>query len=160
MQLEKVEVEFKLENDFIDLNGQRVQLDPNNVLLPNKQRQEDAGYDIISAEEGIIPPGEGRTFHTGVRLAVALGWYYEIKGRSGLGFKGIQPFIGTLDATYNGLIRVQLLNHSAEPYKVNRGDRIAQILFHKQYEMAPHKVTEFSSDFDKRGTAGFGSSGK
>jgi dUTP pyrophosphatase len=93
-------------------------------------------------------------------MAVPYGWYYEIKGRSGLGFSGVQPFIGTLDATYNGFLRVLLFNLSNKDYQVNKGDRIAQILFHKQIEMISKEVTQFSPEYDKRGKSGFGSSGK
>ena len=157
--MESVRVEFKLETEFIDNEGNVIKFDPEFVKLPSKKRREDAGYDCFSAEEATIKQGGCRNFHTGVRLAVPLGWYYEIKGRSGLGFKGIQPFIGTLDSTYNGYLRILLFNLSSRDYKVNKGDRIAQILFHRQYEMDPVEVEEFSPEYDKRGRAGFGSSG-
>lgn len=157
--MENVKVEFKLETEFIENDGSIVHFDPEFVKLPAKKKKEDAGYDIFSVEETIIPAMGRRVIHTGVRLAVPFGWYYEIKGRSGLGFSGILPFIGTLDSTYNGLIRVLLFNLSQESYQVNKGDRIAQILFHRQYEMLPFEVDEFSPDYDKRGRAGFGSSG-
>lgn len=156
--MENVRVEFKLETKFEE-NGKIVQFDPEHVKLPTKKRPEDAGYDIFSAESATISSKGYHVFHTGVRLAVPYGWYYEIKGRSGLGFKGICPFIGTLDATYSGLIRVLLYNLSDVDYHVNKGDRIAQILFHRQYEMIPFLVQEFSERYSKRGAAGFGSSG-
>jgi dUTP pyrophosphatase len=157
--MENVRVEFKLETEFVNDDGTVIKFDPEHVKLPAKKRDEDAGYDVFSAEEGIIPSKGFQAFHTGVRLAVPFGWYYEIKGRSGLGFKGVCPFIGTLDATYNGFIRILLFNLSDEDYQVNKGDRIAQVLFHRQYEMIPFLVNEFSEKYDKRGRAGFGSSG-
>lgn len=157
--MENVRVEFKLEKQFVEKDGSIIEFEPEFVKLPSKKRDEDAGYDLFSAEEGLVPSKGFANFHTGVRLAVPFGWYYEIKGRSGLGFKGVCPFIGTLDATYNGYIRVMLFNFGDEDYKVNKGDRIAQILFHRQYEMIPFEVTEFSDKYSKRGRAGFGSSG-
>lgn len=157
---EVVRVEFKLETQFTDKDGTVLEFDPEFVKFPAKKRREDAGYDIFSAEEATIPAGGRRNFHTGVRLAVPMGWYYEIKGRSGLGFSGVEPFIGTLDATYNGFLRVLLFNFSDEDYHVHKGDRIAQILFHKQFEMLPVEVEEFSEAYNKRGVSGFGSSGK
>lgn len=158
--VDEVQVEFKLETEFIEKDGTIIKFEPEFVKLPSKKRKEDAGYDIFSAVEAIIPAGGRHNFYTGVRLAVPFGWYYEIKGRSGLGFVGIEPFIGTLDATYNGFLRVLLFNLSDKDYQVNKGDRIAQILFHKQVEMRPREVEEFSPEYDKRGRSGFGSSGK
>ena len=155
-----VRVEFKLETQFTTQDGTVIQFDTKFVKLPAKKRKEDAGYDIYSAEEAVIPAGGRRNFHTGVRLAVPIGWYYEIKGRSGLGFAGVEPFIGTLDATYNGFLRVLLFNLSEKDYQVYKGDRIAQILFHKQHEMLPVEVESFSDAYNKRGISGFGSSGK
>lgn len=128
--------------------------------LPTKSRKSDAGYDVYSAEDGVIPAGGFRNFHTGIRVACPLGWFYSVRGRSGLGFKNIQPFIGTLDATYNGELKILLLNHSTEDYNVNKGDRIAQIIFEKQHEIIPVEVEEFSDEYDVRGTSGFGDSGK
>lgn len=150
--VESVRVEFQIIDEFVSESF--------TPQLPNKKKDEDAGYDVFSAEQGVIPANGCYNFHTGIKMAVPLGWYYEIKGRSGLGFKGIQPFIGTLDATYNGELRVLLFNFSKEDYQVNKGDRIAQVLFHKQFAMNAVEVANFSPQYDKRGEAGFGSSGK
>lgn len=154
-----VHAEFKLVS-IIEENGKIIELDPKYVVLPTKKRKEDAGYDLISAQDGIIPPRGEMVFHTGVKLAVPYGWWYEIKGRSGLGFKGIQPFIGTIDATYSGLIRVLLINDTDNEYQVHKGDKIAQIILHEQHEMIARQVEEFSEGYCARGTAGFGSSGR
>ena len=157
--MKTVRAEFKLMSEYEE-NGKIVPLDPEFVKLPAKKHQEDAGYDVTSAESGVIKAGDCRNFHTGVRVAVPLGWYYEVKGRSGLGFDGIIPFNGILDSTYNGELRILLFNHSEKDYHVNKGDRIAQILFYEQVEMNPKEVEEFSPEYDKRGIAGFGSSGR
>ena len=158
--MKKVRAEFKLETSFTAPDGSVTQFDPECVKLPSRKRREDAGYDLFSAEDILVPARGKIVIHTGVRLAVPLGWYYEIKGRSGLGFSGIFPFIGTLDATYNGYIRVMLLNYGDEDYQVHKGDRIAQILFHEQVEAEFVEVEEFSPEYDKRGANGFGSSGR
>lgn len=159
MEIERVKAEFQLVSEIRE-NDELIKLDPKYVVLPSKKRKEDAGYDLISAQDGTIPAHGEMVFHTGVKLAVPFGWWYEIKGRSGLGFKGIQPFIGTIDATYSGLIRVLLSNHTDSEYHVHKGDKIAQIVFHKQYEMEPCEVDTFSEGYCARGTAGFGSSGR
>ena len=141
--------------------------------VPSKKRIEDAGYDVYSIEEGTVYPSHGlyaddldtlqghkEVFKTGVRISVPTGYFISIRGRSGLGFKGLQPFIGTLDATYNGELVIMLENHSNSPYTVNKGDRIAQIIIEEQIIMETVEVEEFSPEYDKRGKAGFGSSGK
>lgn len=134
--------------------------------MPSKKRPEDAGFDIASIEDGIIQPGinDGepgyKVFKTGVRISVPIGYFISVRGRSGLGFQGIQPFIGTLDSTFNGPLYILLVNHSNKPYKVNKGDRIAQIIIEEQIAMETVEVEEFSPEYDKRGQAGLGSSGK
>lgn len=155
--MKKVRTEFKLIHE--------------DAQVPSKKRVEDAGYDVYSIEAGTVFPSHGlgydvvdenhkEVFRTGVRISVPLGYFISIRGRSGLGFKGLQPFIGTLDATYNGELVIMLENHSNLPYKVNKGDRIAQIIIEEQIIMETAEVEEFSPEYDKRGQAGFGSSGK
>ena len=74
--------------------------------------------------------------------------------------RGITPNRGIIDATYCGEVIVSLVNISDEEYKVAVGDRIAQIILHKCYDAEFFVVDEFSPSYNKRGTAGFGSSGK
>ena len=137
--------------------------------IPSKKRLEDAGYDITSIEGGVVQPGTKsdpgfepgyKMFKTGIRVAVPLGYFISVRGRSGLGFQGIQPFIGTLDSTFNGELYILLVNHGNQPYKVNKGDRIAQIVIEEQIALDLTEVEEFSPEYDKRGRAGLGSSGK
>tara|TARA_R100001244_G_scaffold25113_4_gene25588 strand:- start:53484 stop:53927 length:444 start_codon:yes stop_codon:yes gene_type:complete len=130
------------------------------AILPSKKRQEDAGYDIYTIETKIIPARSILSFSTGIRAACPLGWFMSIRGRSSLGFKGIKPFIGTLDAGYNGELKVLLENFGDEPYQVNKGDRIAQLILERQTEVKFVEIEEFSPEYNKRGTDGFGSSGK
>lgn len=155
-----VRVEFKKMvewNDFfVDDKGLTHKL----PKVPSRKRDTDAGYDVYAAEGGTIQPGESRNFHTGVRVAVPPGWFYSVRGRSGLGFKNVQPFIGTIDATYNGELLILLMNTGNEPHTVNKGDRIAQIIFEEQAHADFVEVEEFSPEYDQRGVAGFGSSGK
>jgi len=157
-EMKTVKVEFKKIEEFegtVVLDGKTIEL----PKLPDKQRETDAGYDCYSAEEGTVLPGQSHNFHTGVRIACPKGFFYSIRGRSGLGFKNIQPFIGTIDSAFNGALRILLLNHGTKPYHVHKGERIAQIIFEEQIKMDPIEVKKFSKDYDIRGIAGFGSSG-
>lgn len=157
----EIDIEWKKIDEFYsyytDEDGETHQL----PRFPTRNRSTDAGYDVYSAESGMVPPRSSKNFHTGIRLACPIGYFYSIRGRSGLGFKNVQPFIGTLDSGYNGELRILLINHSDEPHFVHKGDRIAQIIFEEQIDIgAATEVEEFSPEYDQRGQAGFGSSGK
>ena len=135
-------------------------LDPD-AKLPTKKRATDAGYDIYTIDAGVIRPHSSRSFGTGLALTPPPGWYYSIAGRSGLFTQGIWPNVGTIDATYNGPLTVQLNNGSDQPYEVHKFDRIAQILLHRIHQAEIIVVEQFSPGYvSDRGTNGFGSSGR
>jgi dUTP pyrophosphatase len=75
-------------------------------------------------------------------------------------FKGIMAFRGIIDATYTGEVKVGLLNVSGKTHKISEGDRIAQLILHEVCEPDFVKVKKFSKEYDQRGDAGWGSSGK
>lgn len=131
------------------------------AIPPYRKRPTDAGYDIYSIVGGVVPSRGALNIPTGIAISVKRGNFYTITGRSGLGIHElIIPFNGTLDATYVGEVCVLLLNFSDKDYYFNKHERIAQILFWEQRDAKLLKREEFSSDYNQRGTAGFGSSGK
>lgn len=143
---------------------------------PTRSRYTDVGYDLYSAEYCIVPGCcaapmiEGDSLdsilvgtakiHTGIQVSVPAGFWYSIEGRSGMGMKGIIPFCGVIDSTYTGEILVLLINLTDKPYDVKNGDRIAQMVIHKTVEVDFTKVDVFSKNYDMRGEAGFGASGR
>jgi dUTP pyrophosphatase len=128
--------------------------------LPFRKRTTDAGWDLYSVENVAIEPQSTTNVHTGICISAPEGYYYTIEGRSSMFMQGITPNRGIIDATYCGEVIVSLVNMSDKEYKVIVGDRIAQIILHKYYNAEFFVVDEFSPDYNKRGTAGFGSSGK
>lgn len=128
--------------------------------IPFKKRTSDVGYDMVSVENKIIRPNDVKGIHTGIHLAVPEGWYYTIEGRSSLFLKGITPFRGIIDATYCGEVVIFLMNASPHDYEIAAGERIAQIILHKQYYLDITEVVKFGPDYDQRGEKGFGSSGR
>jgi dUTP pyrophosphatase len=128
--------------------------------LPFKKRKQDIGYDIFSIMDAIVPEHGMVTIDTGIAISAPIGWYYTIEGRSSLGVKGIEPFRGIIDSTYTGHLLVTLFNHTSQTYSISTGDRIAQIIPHKQESFDIKVVTEFSDEYNIRGQSGFGSSGK
>ena len=120
----------------------------------------DAGFDLRSAIDLVIEPGQRELVPTGVRLAMPAGYVGLVHPRSGLAFKNgitVLNAPGTIDAGYRGEISVTLINHSNEAFSVSRGDRIAQIIFQKFESPVFVTVTELPGS--QRGSAGFGSTG-
>ncbi len=127
---------------------------------PYRKRVTDAGHDIASIEDKIVPRLGMVNVRTGIIVVAPTGWYYTIEGRSSLWTKNIAPYHSIIDATYTGELCIALMNSSETDYCVKIGDRIAQIILHQvnNFDLVP--VDEFSSDYCKRGTDGFGSSGR
>lgn len=128
---------------------------------PYKKRPTDVGYDIFSYENCVVPAHGSSKVNTGIALSVHRGFYYTIEGRSGMGCNdSIVPFRGIIDSNYTGEIVVKLFNFSDKDYVIEKGQRIAQLIISNQLEAVVKIVQEFSSMYNIRGTAGFGSSGK
>lgn len=128
--------------------------------LPFRKRTTDAGYDLSSVEDKTIEPHSTENISTGIKIACPPGTYYTIEGRSSLWSLGIAPYRGIIDAGYNGDLMVTIMNISNKAYHISKGDRIAQILPHRQLDIDFTEVEKFSPDYDIRGESGFGSSGK
>jgi dUTP pyrophosphatase len=130
-------------------------------FLPTYAHPGDAGADLRSTEDGVIEPGERKTFRTGVSVAIPDGYVALVHPRSGLAAKhGITVLNapGTVDAGYRGEIAVTLLNTDLrEAFTVKRGDRIAQIVF-QAVERATF-ITVETLPGTHRGEGGFGSTG-
>jgi dUTP pyrophosphatase len=126
--------------------------------IPSQNNFGDAGYDLYSTEDAIIPVGERKTLKTGISLAIPYGYVGLIWPRSGLSAKrGVDVLAGVIDSTYRGEIMVCLLNTDKyTDVEIKKGDRIAQILFQK-VEQCYFKIDTL--DETTRGDAGFGSSG-
>ncbi len=129
------------------------------AIIPTKANLSDAGWDLYAAEDAIIDPSARELISTGVAIAVPEGFVGLIWDRSSMAAKrGVHRFAGVIDSGYRGEIKVCLWNASDRYCVVNRGERIAQILFQ---QVPPFTLIEvFSLDDTDRGRGGFGSSGK
>lgn len=129
--------------------------------LPRRAHPGDAGADLFSVESVTIPPGERRDVGTGIALAIPEGYAGFVQPRSGLAFKyGIMVVNspGLIDAGYRGEVRVALYNSGHEPFVVNTGERIAQLVIQRVEE--PDFVVAQVLPDTVRGDGGFGSSGR
>jgi len=134
------------------------------------QEEGNVGFDVSSVDTGTIVPGGVGKFQTGLRLAddiysdnLTTVAFMKIEGRSGLAARGVFPVGGIIDPSYRGDITVMLHNSTKEPFVVNEGDRIAQLIcyttiannnFHKVRFVVAEQATTTN-----RGEQGFGSTG-
>lgn len=146
-------------NQQVRLVRLEVQLIDDKAKIPFRKRNTDAGYDLYSIEDVAIKSGMSKIIRTGIKISCPPGFYYTIEGRSSLWIQGVFPNRGIIDATYTGEVVVSLVNVSEEPFKISCGDRIAQIILHKQYDADFVLVGSFSPEYSRRGINGFGSTG-
>ena len=132
--------------------------------LPTYHSSEAAGADLCAAvpdEEPLtLQPGDFRLVPTGFSMALPKGYEAQIRPRSGLAFKhGVTVLNapGTIDSDYRGEVKVLLINHGTQSFKISRGLRIAQMV------IAPVTIVDFSPVGELgesvRGSRGFGSTG-
>jgi dUTP pyrophosphatase len=129
-------------------------------FVPTYSHPGDAGADLRSTQALTIPANSRATVATGVSIALPSGYVGLVHPRSGLAAKhGITVLNapGTVDAGYRGEIAVTLLNTGTEPFEVNVGDRIAQLVI-QAVEQA-HFVSVSLLPETHRGDGGFGSTG-
>jgi len=128
------------------------------AFMPVRAHEEDAGLDVFSREDKVIPAKGAAIFDTGVHVGLPKGFVGFIKSKSGLNIKhGIQSE-GVIDAGYTGAIITKLYNHSDVDYEVKRGDKITQLVILPI--VTPTPVLVESLDKTERGDGGFGSTGK
>lgn len=135
-------------------------LDPG-VPFPTYAHPGDAGADLTTTTDVTLGPGERAVVPTGVSIALPRGYVALVHPRSGLAATcgiSLVNAPGTVDAGYRGEIKVILVNlDSAEPVRLRRGDRIAQVVF-QRFETAIFVEVERLPGSD-RGAGGHGSTG-
>ncbi|MCB0712253.1 MAG: dUTP diphosphatase [Ignavibacteriae bacterium] len=131
--------------------------------LPSYATDGAAGMDLRAAVDRPITlaPGERASVPTGIAIALPRGFECQVRPRSGLAMKhGISMVNnpGTVDEDYRGEIGVLLINHGEEPFTIERGERIAQIVIARYERITWEMVGELPES--NRGSGGFGSTGK
>jgi dUTP pyrophosphatase len=132
------------------------------ATLPTRAHEGDAGLDLYAAEPAHLGPGERWSVPTGVAVEIPEGHAGLVLPRSGIARKHGISLVnspGLIDAGYRGEINVLLLNTDpAEVYRVEPGDRIAQLLVVEIAVPEPIEAEELAES--ARGEGGFGSSGR
>lgn len=130
--------------------------------LPSYASDGAAGLDLRAAvaDATLIPPGERALVPTGLRLALPPGFEGQLRARSGLALRSgivLPNAPGTIDADYRGELSVILWNTSREPFVVQRGDRIAQLVVARVARVAWQECATLEGT--ARDAGGFGSTG-
>jgi dUTP pyrophosphatase len=120
-----------------------------------------AGYDLASADEVELSPGARVLVRTGWSIALPDGYECQLRPRSGLALRHgitLPNAPATIDADYRGELKVALVNLGSEPFRVERGMRIAQMIFARVERAAFRPVAVLPPS--TRGDGGFGSTGR
>ena len=127
-------------------------------ICPTRGTPDAAGYDLFSIEKGEILPQERKMIDIGIQMQIPQGYYGRIAPRSGLALKnGIDVMAGVIDSDYRNNIKCILLNTDKNKiYEYNIGDKIAQIIIEKHYEIN-FIETNILEETHRQG--GFGSTG-
>lgn len=128
------------------------QTDPE--LTPIRGTNEAAGIDLRSAQDVTLPPNSRILVNTGVKCRTPQGTYARLAPRSGLALKGIDVAAGVIDRDFTGEIRALLVNTTASPYPIKKGDKIAQLILEKIDTVTPIPVNKLPTT--QRGNKGFG----
>lgn len=130
--------------------------------LPSYATPGSAGLDLLAAVDGAktLQPGERALIPTGLSIALPPGFEAQVRPRSGLALKhGITVLNapGTVDSDYRGEVGVILINLGSEPFVVERGSRIAQMIVARHDRVTWRAVETLEQS--ERGAGGFGSTG-
>ena len=128
------------------------------AFVPVRAHDTDAGADLRSPVETVVPARGSRVIDTGVHIQLPHGFVGMLKSKSGLNVKHGITSEGVIDEGYTGPIKVKLYNHGDEPYRIERGDKVTQLV------IIPCEYVDFDLVDDledsERGNEGFGSTGK
>ena len=121
---------------------------------PARAYSNDAGADVFSMLDTVIPPHRTQKIPLGFGLELPEGFAAFVGPRSGLSSKGISCEMAPIDSSYRGECHAIVINNTSEPYVVNKNDRIGQLI------VVPIVIPTFVNETTSRGDNGFGSTGK
>jgi dUTP pyrophosphatase len=126
--------------------------------LPARGSEGAAGLDLYAVERVTLEPGARAAVRTGLAVAIPRGYYGRVAPRSGLALRhGIDVLAGVIDSDYRGEILCALVNHGREPFQIETGARVAQLVV--EAIATPDPVWAEDLEQTDRGAGGFGSTG-
>ena len=130
----------------------------NGAFKPEFAHKTDAGADLRSPVEAVVPAHGSVVIDTGVHVEIPEGYTIFLKSKSGLNVKHNLIGEGVVDALYTGSIKVKLYNLGDTDYQILRGDKIIQMVILPCGYCEFTEVEQFAES--ERGTGGFGSTGR
>ena len=130
----------------------------NGAFTPEFAHKSDAGADLRSPIETVVPARGNVVIDTGVHVEIPEGYVGMLKSKSGLNVKHNLTGTGTIDCGYSGSIKVKLYNHGDTDYQILRGDKIIQMVILPCAYCEFTQVDKFAET--ERGDGGFGSTGR
>lgn len=133
----------------------------NDAVIPSFAHPGDAGMDLFSVADMVINPTESALIPTGICIELPKDTEAQVRPRSGLALNYSVTVLnspGTIDEGYRGEIKVILINHGKEPFIVEKGDKIAQMVIKPTYKVEIIQAQELGDS--SRGEGGFGSTGR
>ena len=127
------------------------------AALPSRATAGAVGYDIASCERIVVEPRGQKLIHTALMVMPPTGHYLRLATRSSMALRGLSIRGGVIDPDYRGELKVILYNSSREPYRVEVGQRVAQMICERYTLPAVLEVNELPPT--GRGSGGFGSTG-
>jgi len=138
----------------------QVQRISENAKIPVMAHEGDSGFDLYASETLILEPGGRKLVATGIKISMPKGFEAQVRPKSGLAIKSGLSVLntpGTIDSGYRGEVKVILVNLAKEPFQVETGKKIAQLVFQK---VECPELTEVQKlDETNRSEGGFGSTG-
>lgn len=148
--MKKIQIRVKTKEDARDLP------------LPRYATSGSSGMDLFADVNGevTIQPGEIKLISCGIHLSIPVGYEAEVRPRSGLALKHGITLVnapGTIDSDYRGLVSLIMTNLGKTPFKIKRGDRVAQIIIKEVIRASLEETDEL--DETVRSSGGFGHTG-
>jgi len=133
------------------------------LAAPQRATEQSAGFDLRARVDGSmeLAPGDRALVPAGIVVALPPGYEAQVRARSGLAWKQGLTVLngpGTVDSDYRGEVRVLLVNLGRRPVRIERGDRIAQLVVQRLPEVALREVEQLPDT--ARGEGGFGHTGE
>ena len=128
------------------------------AFLPERAHETDAGLDIRSPRKAVVFGHDSIVIDSGIHIEIPKGYVGMLKSKSGLNVKHGITSEGVIDCGYTGSIRVKLYNNHFEPFCIERGDKITQLVILPI--LTPEIEVVESLEETERGDNGFGSTGK
>ena len=147
----------------LKIRVKRLRANSNPTPFPRYMTEQSSGMDLYADVDGeiVLEPGERKLIPTGIALSIPPGYEGQVRPRSGLALREGVTLVntpGTIDADYRGEVGVLLINLGQRPFRLRRGDRIAQLVIARVFRADLEIENEL--DPTTRSDGGFGHTGE